>query len=251
VFAQDTLDVVDALGLGDRSAAAAQSAVRRPLIGIGLSMGASTLLLAELLRPGLFDTLVLLDPIVLPTELLRSEPNRRHPLAVMTQRRRRRFDSMAEVMDSFVAKDKFRTWNKDALQTYIHGLYRPVPNEGNAVQLVHPPEAEAAVYATSTTQRIWPRLHEIRSAIVAVGIGNRSDVYQSESQSQPAPLTDSAQSGRATGLSGRRLLSQFSAVPLTAYHEFPTGHFVSMERPDLVADWILQLLPQRSSPARL
>ena len=71
-------------------------------IGLGHSSGGAALAMAEILVPGTFQALVLVEPIVFPGPYARAEEN---PLTAGALRRRRSFPSLEAVLESFRGGD--------------------------------------------------------------------------------------------------------------------------------------------------
>lgn len=189
---------------------------RRSVIGVGHSAGAAALLLAELLAPGSFAHLVLVEPIVFPGPHGRSEP----VLVDAALKRRAVFPSREEAIANWREKPAFAAWTDAALAAYAQGGLVP---DGGAWRLACPPEAEAEFYRGSTAHGGWDRLGEIASDVVLVA-GEHSDTH-------PEPfLTHTAEQ-----LGGGHVV----VVP-------GASHFVLMERPEIVASYL-----QRAKAVRL
>ena len=129
------------------------------LVGVGHSMGGSSMLMAELLRPGLFDGLVLIEPVVLPAWY---RPEGEFPLAVQAARRRPVFPSREAAADSYRSKPLFRSWHPEAFAGYLEGGLRPHPD---GVALSCPPRVEAEVFAAGLGAGLFERLGEIRTPV--------------------------------------------------------------------------------------
>lgn len=154
-FADDVLAVVDALGPD------------RPF-GVGHSMGAASLLLAEQARPGTFRALYLYEPVVMPADL-NFGPDAGNPLASGARRRRDTFDSYEDAIANFASKRPFSTLRPDVLRLYVeHGF---APNGDGTVSLKCRPEDEAAVYEHASEHRAFDALDSVRCPVtVALGV---------------------------------------------------------------------------------
>jgi len=190
---RDLLAVVRACGL------------ERPA-GMGHSSGATALVLAELLCPGTFASLLLVEPIVFPVPPARLEDN---PMTRAALRRRRAFASPQEAAATLRGRGAFRGWTERALALYVAHGFRA---EGERWTLKCTPEVEGEFYRGATAHGAWERLHEISCPVVlAAG---------AESTSHPASLM-AAMSDRFGG-------ARLEVVP-------DAGHFLPMERPEALA----------------
>lgn len=200
-LARDLLAVVD------------HTAEDRP-VGLGHSSGAAALAMAELLRPGTFRALVLVEPIVFPPPYFRAEEN---PMSAAALRRRSSFPSPVAAFAAFRERGPFGRWADEALALYVeHGL-RP---HGGAWALKCTPEVEAELYRGATAHGAWERLGEVHCPVLLVA-GAGSDTY-------PAPFLDAV---------GRRFADARVAVVPGA------GHFAPMEQPGAVAELLDSVSP--------
>lgn len=196
----------------------------RGVVGVGHSMGGHAVVQAAGRHPERFAKLLLVDPVVFsPAQCAEWSAGfasaEQHPVA----RRRNAWRSPQEMFERFARRDPFRLWRPDVLMDYCrHGL-RPVDD---GFVLACPPLVEAAIYMGSGS-------HDLGEVIATL----------------PHPVV--VLRARA----GRRQpgVLDFSASPtwpeLAA--AFPNGrdvylpeltHFIPMQRPDLVAAHIRELL---------
>ncbi len=125
------------------------------LLAAGHSGGGTHLVYAELLRPGTFRKMALLDAIVAPRAVFTGE-NR---MARIARRRRESFSGRAEARAHFGAKPPMNAWNTAALDAYVaHGLEeRP----DGRVWLKCPRRVEAYFYEMAPGCDAFDRIHEI------------------------------------------------------------------------------------------
>ncbi len=136
-------------------------------LGIGHSSGGAALIMAELLAPGTFDALLLVEPIVFPGPYVVHDP---HPLSEGALRRRASFASPADALANFRGKGPFAGWEDRALEAYVGGCLR---DEGGRWALKCRPEVEASFYRRATVHAAWERLPEVGApAIVLAGEGS-------------------------------------------------------------------------------
>lgn len=178
---------------------------RTAAVGVGHSAGAAALVMAELLAPGTFSALVLVEPIVFPGPYGHFD----HPLVDAALKRRRTFVDPAAAYDNFAGKPPFDTWDHRALDAYITGGLVPI---GNEWRLKCEPALEAEFYRAATAHGAWERLVEVGSEVVLVA-GEYSD-------SHPGPFLEET---------ARRLgAGHVDVVP-------GATHFVPMEQPERIA----------------
>lgn len=113
------------------------------LRGVGHSMGGAINVLAEVARPGTFAALWAFEPIIFPPTSLR-RPAGPNPLAEGARRRRREFPSRTAARENFASKPPMSAFAGDALDGYLDGGLRDLPD--GSVQLACDPEDEARCY---------------------------------------------------------------------------------------------------------
>jgi pimeloyl-ACP methyl ester carboxylesterase len=181
-------------------------------IGVGHSMGATALLMAQLADPRRFGFLVLIEPIVFPG------PHQRlveHPLSYAAQRRTATFESREAFRANLRSKPAFAGWSDAAMDAYLEcGLIGEGP-----VHLACDPEVEADIYRGSNAHDTFERMGEIDVPVLLLA-GERSDTTPPE-----VVRHQGAQFKRA-------------GIEIVA----GTGHFLPMERPELVAERLGRLV---------
>jgi len=158
-LAEDVLATVDELGL------------ERPY-GLGHSMGATLLLLAEQTRPGLFAGLYCFEPIgVASDEAFPASFD--HPMAIRARRRRPEFESREAAVEAFGAKRPFSGVTAEALAAYVeHGF---VDTGHGTVALRCSPDHEADVFAHGLSHPAFHDLERVRCP-TTFAVGARSEV---------------------------------------------------------------------------
>ncbi|MCC8250402.1 alpha/beta hydrolase [Saccharothrix sp. NEAU-S10] len=126
VFAADVLDAARALAAG-------------PLIGVGHSLGATSLLLAEARAPGTFDLLVCFEPIL----ATRHDP----AFAEAAARRRAVFPSRADALARWSARPPLSGLAPEVLADYVESGLAEEPD--GRVRLRCAPEVEAQLFRTA------------------------------------------------------------------------------------------------------
>ena len=154
-FADDVLNVIDALGLDQP-------------IGVGHSKGGAALLLAEQRRPGTFRALWLYEPVVMPSQYAIGV-NEDNPLSNGARRRRANFADHEEALTNYASKPPFDALHPDALRAYVTHGFGPSPDGG--VTLRCRPEDEAAVYAHGSAHQAFRHLGEVDCPVtIALGV---------------------------------------------------------------------------------
>jgi pimeloyl-ACP methyl ester carboxylesterase len=186
-----------------------------PVIGVGHSAGGAALILAELTRPGTFDGLVLVEPIVFPPPYGHSSD---HTMVRVARRRRDRFASREAALSNWMSKRAFAGWEERAMRAYVFGGLREV---GGEFMLKCSRESEAEFFAAGLEHRGWDRLGEINVESLVIS-GELSTTHQE-------PFV-------------REIVSR---MPNASYEVVPdTGHMVWMERPGLVAERVAGFMSQ-------
>lgn len=198
---RDLLAVLDALGFHAGMCAAGHSA------------GAAHIAYAEMLRPGTFDRVVLIEAIIGPREFFHGNSL----LAETARRRRNVFRNREEARARFAAKPPKNRWHQGALDAYITYGIKELPDGSVALKL--PGNIEAYVYEQGGACDVFERLHELQfEALLAAGSASYGPALVA-AQGERLPRA------RQTMLEG-------------------AGHFLPQEEPakvaTLITDWITQ-----------
>jgi pimeloyl-ACP methyl ester carboxylesterase len=124
----------------------------RPMILAGHSMGATTSVMAALLRPDLVRALVLIEPVFVPAKwswvhirrALRFWDREPH-LADRAEKRRDIFDSLDAAENAYRGRGAFKTWPDAVLHDYLRGGLLPVEN-ASGLRLACKPAWEAETF---------------------------------------------------------------------------------------------------------
>ena len=182
-------------------------------IGVGHSSGGAAIAMAQIVSPELFEALLLIEPIIFPPPHLRIED---HPFAALALRRRIFFTDRDTARANFAGKGVFARWDRRALDAYVDGALR---RDGDQFRLKCDPETEAEFYRTGNGHDAWEHLHSVGVPVMLMA--------GSDSNSHPASFL---------GL----LQERFQDVTVRVVDG--ATHFVAMERPDLVADAVRDLV---------
>jgi pimeloyl-ACP methyl ester carboxylesterase len=204
----------DAFGRDVEAVASQLTDAHGPLaLGVGHSFGGTALTLAEAARPGLFERLVLVDPVVLPADPeMRSTFGGANPMAEGARRRRWEWESRAAARTRWAARPAFAAWTQRALDLYAaEGLEE---RADGSVTLKCPPEVEASIFENASSVDPMLHAHRLRASVVVLWAhdGNFSREHFEEFV---------------------RPMSNGSVRALDA------GHLVLMEEPDLLVEELL------------
>jgi pimeloyl-ACP methyl ester carboxylesterase len=194
---------------------------QKKIIGVGHSMGGASLLMAAHREPSLFSALVVFEPIVFPPPAPDAPARPENPLAGGARKRRSRFPSFDEALDNYASKPPMSSFHPVAREAYVrHGF--AVTDEGD-IALKCLPEHEARTYETGGTSGAWDDLAAITTPVWVVS-------------GAPAPFQPSSFA-----------LHVAEQIPHATYIQYDElGHFGPLERPELLATLIQQVVAQVS-----
>lgn len=223
------------VALADEMAHHLQARGARDLIGLGHSLGGVLTLMAAVRHPGLFRTLVLMDPVFLPPWALLGMralrivgQEHRFYLAQAARRRRRRFPNPETARTRYRTRALFRHWHPAALDAYIqHGLR---PRDDGQVELAYDPAWEAAIFARVPVD-VWSWVHRAARQGLPTTIlyGEHSEIYRDRVLRRL-----------------RRVWPTARLVRISGY-----GHMFPMEAPARTAQAIAAALSSDTPPKRV
>lgn len=194
-----------------------------PFFGVGHSMGGYALTAAAALHPDRFDRLLLIDPVIGAPEDY-GDPaawpdDAEHP----TARRRARFASPEEMIDRFRDRPPYAGFTPEVLTDYCRFGLLPEPG-GDGFTLACPPPVEASIYRTARTRAGIHRA--ARNLDLPVEIVRMKE---------PAPDRDAMDFSSSPTWPGLAAL-----FPRARELHLPDrSHFLPMESPQMVADWLV------------
>ena len=192
---------------------------RSQVLGVGHSSGGAAIAMAEMLAPGTFCRMILIEPIIPRPPFERQDY---HPLAVGALKRRRSFASRREAAASYQGRGPFRNWDERAFNGYIAGALEPDPEAGGeAVRLACSPENEAEYYRSAYEHRAWKRLDDL-AAPVEIIVGENSDTHPPD---YVALLAAGIPNAEVTWIAD-------------------TDHFVPMQQPGRIAELVVAAIAE-------
>lgn len=185
----------------------------------GHSAGATAIGALACERPELISRAVLAEPVVFESPTA-PEMEWRNPFIERTLKRKRVFDTAEAMFRNFDRKPPYDTWRKDMLRDYCDFGGRPALDGRHELKCA--PEIEARFYMTS---RDFDGLGRILRAPIPLLIlfGARSD---SLAVSLAEKIAAQRRSGRVETIAD-------------------AGHFLPMEKPELVARMAVEFLSER------
>ncbi len=198
----------------DLAEAAAQLGISRA-IGVGHSMGGHSITAAAARRPETFAALLLLDPVILNPERYSAPP----PDTAGIRRRRDRWPSPEAMFANFRERPPFARWQPQVLRDYCD--YALLPADGE-YRLACPPHVEAAIFdgVNKPEADLHPVIPSISCPVTVLRAGASAGTFPG---SRPSPTDPQLAACFPNG----------QDVCLPAY-----SHFIPMEAPELVADYI-------------
>ncbi|SDQ18164.1 alpha/beta hydrolase [Pseudovibrio sp. Tun.PSC04-5.I4] len=144
----------------------------KQIYGVGHSCGGHLAIMAAAKYPDLFKSLLLLDPVVFPKQLLpifKKLTQQDHPVA----RRRNDWDDADEMFNRFKDRTPYSRWIPEVLRDYCK--YGLAPSDrGEGYQLACPPTAEAAVYQNCYGDQIYSLLETVQTPTTVVRAKRRT-----------------------------------------------------------------------------
>lgn len=188
-------------------------------VAIGHSLGGIVSMLALMKQPQLFRALIMLDPVLLPQQILQNFARawqdgsvEQFPLVRGARRRRRKFDNRADAFRRFRDKPIFADWTDEALWLYVRQGTK-ASADGCGVELVWSGDWEAHYFAT-VYRRVWqdlPKLNGIAPTLLVRARG--SDTFPDSVLGQARDMLPAAE---IINLDGQGHLFPLAAPELTA-----------------------------------
>jgi pimeloyl-ACP methyl ester carboxylesterase len=156
LFGRDVLVVAETL--------AAEHPDGRVALGIGHSIGGSSILMASAERPELFERCVLVDPVILAQNRGHAKSAPDSPgnrLAEGARSRRQVWPSREAAREKWVTKELFADWDPEALDLYLAEGFADRPD--GQVELKCSGEIEAAIFEAGGSFDLWSSADRVRT----------------------------------------------------------------------------------------
>jgi pimeloyl-ACP methyl ester carboxylesterase len=193
-------------------------ASERPVVLSGHSLGGCIALLAAAERPDRVRSIALFDPVILPPEVsartkARNPTDPEPEIASRARARRTIFASRDAAFDAYRRATAFATWPAEMLRDYIEDGFCARPD--GQVELICAPEWEASNFVAHGHD-VWPDLARIRAPVTILRASTGSTCSLSRAEEFPGHAEVAVETIEGA------------------------GHFLPMERPDLVRSTLLR-----------
>ena len=197
----------------------------RDAIGVGHSMGGHCVTHVAGHNAFCFKHLVLVDPVIFDPQQYREKPVTTvmavsdHPVA----RRRNSFASVAEMIERFADRMPYKVWQREVFEDYCQFGLVPAAS-GDGFELACPGYVEASVYMGNFDANLYQLINTIEIPAVVLR-ANPRDPDSKEMDFSASPTWPA--------LAGQFPKGQDVHLP-------DLTHFIAMQDPQLVADFILE-----------
>lgn len=199
------------------------------VLGVGHSMGGHALVQAAAEFPSRFAQLLLVDPTILDPATTRNMPSfssaEEHPVS----RRRNRWRSAEQMIEHFADRTPFSLWNREVLADYCRYGLCPAA-DGDGLVLCCPPLVEAAIYLGSASCDVGEQVAALRHPVTVLRAGNGA-ARQGAMDFSRSPTWPGLAAAFANGRD---------------VHLPELTHFIPMQRPDIVAGYIRDLISRQA-----
>lgn len=194
------------------------------VIGIGHSMGGVATIMASIREPERFKGIILLDPTLLPRQILwlirltKIWPWVDVPLAKKALARKRQWESFENAIERYQGRRLFARWADGAIEDYVRSISQE--NEHGQLDLIYPPEWEAQIYRTIPSD-VWKYVAQITVPCLVIS-GAQTDTFTPKSVEH-----------------WRKIRADIPILTLP-----DTSHLLPMEEPAAIATHITEFINQ-------
>ncbi|KAF2089009.1 hypothetical protein K490DRAFT_38616 [Saccharata proteae CBS 121410] len=188
-----------------------------PLVGVGHSMGGNNLVNLSLMHPRLFETLILIDPVI----QLGTSPLGNFAPAVASSRRRDRWPSRAAAAEAFSRSKFYQSWDPRVLERWIqHGL-RELPTK----LYPSPSTPGGPSRSTAAAPEVTLSTTKHQEVFTFLRPNFRTDISPSNPQAPDLIVSPDGRQDREThpdfDLRSDRNYSFYRPEPISTFHQLP------------------------------
>lgn len=146
--------------------------------GVGHSAGGAICAASQILQPGMFKGLFLIEPIIIPP--INIDADFESHLAKQAKKKRSVFNSIEEVKIRYLSKPSspFKNWDERTLELYFKYAFRE--RKDGKVELKCSPDLESSMYTDVETAYIWDKLEYLICESVCIIYGVNTIHYSVE-----------------------------------------------------------------------
>jgi pimeloyl-ACP methyl ester carboxylesterase len=196
------------------------------VVGVGHSMGGHGVTQVSAWHPERFKSLLLIDPVIMAPDYYGSNSvmDRGKPEDFPVAKRRNHWQSWEEMFERFQDRHPYSLWQKAALEDYCrYGLTRRT--DGDGFELSCPPIVESSIYVTSAGTDVYEMVRSIQIPVTVLRAKMRDFSKAGEMDFAASPTFE--------GLAGEFVKGTDVYLP-------ELSHFIPMQDPKLVADFIIK-----------
>jgi pimeloyl-ACP methyl ester carboxylesterase len=150
------------------------------------SMGGAVSLQASMQQPGIFDSLFLAEPIILPPPFThRFSDMPPHSPAPSALKRRSTFRSADEAWRYYEHRDGYSRWNREALRLLIEHSFRPSDDGSGSITMKLAPKLQADLYCGGQDTRLFEVLRKNAYNLPPVTLIAAESTFFNDTKSRP------------------------------------------------------------------
>ncbi|CAG8539626.1 10171_t:CDS:2 [Acaulospora morrowiae] len=133
--------------------------IKGPIIGVGHSLGGCAILMAEILRPGTFSSLVTIDPVLYPYKEYATSSFQ------LALKRKDTWQNRDAAKENFLKHNIFKSWDPEVLNIHIKYGLRDLPSGEVTLKCPKIQEHYTFTHDPDTFIETFQRLHEIQCPV--------------------------------------------------------------------------------------
>ncbi|CAG8640489.1 12422_t:CDS:2 [Acaulospora morrowiae] len=138
--------------------------IKGPIVGVGHSLGGCAILMAEILRPGTFSSLVAIDPVLYPYK------SKEFAISSfqLALKRKDTWQNRDAAKESFLKHNFFKSWDPEVLNIHIKYGLRDLPSGEVTLKCPKIQEHYTFTHDSDTLIETFQRLHEIQCPVLFI-----------------------------------------------------------------------------------